>query len=137
MIDRSARDTLISMIQRYLSGEISNEEYEHLLFRGRTKDAACIELGDAMLHFSSDFKRHFNAGDFEIPDVYLSRIKRWLAFLRSNTEWPIAIGMSERQRFPMNWLEWFKALFRRNVPDFVSNEFWPFKSECDWEHFAF
>ena len=131
-LDRHSRDSLCTAIEDYLSRRIDNHELERRMFAIQTNDPACKEIAREMCFFSSEFRRHTNTGSARITFDVSTIIDRWLAFLRSDAEWPVEVRPpgSKFKRFTGA----IKALLtdKPDVPQFRINEFWPFESQDGW-----
>jgi hypothetical protein len=132
MVDRHSRDALATAIEDYLLRQIDNGNLERRMFALRTSDSACLEIARQMTFFSSEYRRHMNDGSAQISVHDSTIIERWLAFLRSEMEWPIAKEVCS----PMvqRLYRWIAVLFARqpNVPQFRVNEYWPLRCREEW-----
>ena len=88
MIDRAARNQAAEIVRRFISGQITNFEFEAKM--PNTKDLAVLAIEDSLWLFYDDFKKHKLSGHWKLPDQTKSEMVRWVMFLHTNDEyfWP-------------------------------------------------
>jgi hypothetical protein len=140
-IDRANRDMIADGIERYLRCEIDNYELDDIHFNG--KDRAAYEICQEVWFFYDDFKRHKNKGKYKLPESDEARLRRWVLFLRSDSEWPIDEPDRRWKKPPGCILALIyspKAIFDTLLglprPRSENNEYWPLNSLEDWTRFA-
>jgi hypothetical protein len=128
MIDCATRNEMATAIECYMSEDIDNAALERRLFSRSSDDPACAEIAHAMLYFSSEFSHHYNAGSARLSGQHLASVQRWVAFLRSDVEWPLPQVVSKP--LLVRLLHGTASFFQRSTPaDCLTNQFWPFTSQ--------
>jgi hypothetical protein len=126
MIDIDYRPRLADAIEAYLQNRIDNFELDAVLFARMTNDLACIESAHEMSRFLDDYKRH-RYTDRKLSPVYERGVERWIAFLRTPIEWPLAA------RPKMDFFKALASVFQRNeTTAFTNNPYWTFAGEAEW-----
>ena len=152
-IDKANRNRIADAIDAYLRCEIDNFELDGVLFNA--EDRAAFEIAREAWFFYDDCKRHKNAKRRKLPEPAEARLRRWVLFLRSDTEWPLEepdprtrwhgggrwqgilkpIGcIVALMMLPITLFEVIVLGYPR--PRSVNNEFWPFQSVEDWTRFG-
>lgn len=88
MVDRKSRDAFAELLTRFISGELSNFDFEKLT--PNTKDRAILGMEHSLWCFYDDCKEHKMDGDHTFPEETEKTIARWILFLRTDQEyeWP-------------------------------------------------
>jgi hypothetical protein len=89
MVDRHARDVAAEALREFMSGSISNKDYEWRFPRG-TRDPALEAIYSYFWFSYSDTKEHTMTGDHAITDEGRAVVQRCLLFLKSDLafQWP-------------------------------------------------
>src|SRR5262249_42521171 len=88
MIDRDARDKAATQLRRFVSGKITNDEFEDSEIV--TSDRAIKAIWGTAWCFYDDFKVHRLTGRHRLPPAQRRECLRWILFLDSDHEyvWP-------------------------------------------------
>ena len=88
MIDREARDKTAEVLRQFISGQLTNFEFENKM--PSSKDAVIWAIEDSMWCFYDDFQKHKMKGDWALPKETKNIMSRWVMFLHTNEEykWP-------------------------------------------------
>lgn len=131
-VDRAKRDRLADAIESFLDCKIDSFDLSDVMDEMRLpgSDLACRQIALHMFFFYSDTKRHFNNNKYRMFEKYEHAIRRWIVFLRSNSEWvlkprPEPVGFIARTR------DFFAIKVKNHL---YENLFWPFASEQDYKH---
>ena len=90
MIDRAARDKAAEVIRRFISGQITNFDFETQM--PTSDDRVIFAIEESLWPFYDDFKSHKLSGLWKLPDKTKSEMARWVMFLHADEEylWPKA-----------------------------------------------
>lgn len=88
MIDRTARDKAAEIVRHFISGQITNFDFENGM--PITNDPAVSAIEDSLWCFYDDFKKHKLACEWKLPQETKSEMARWIMFLHNNEkyQWP-------------------------------------------------
>ena len=88
MIDKQARDKMAEILRHFISGQLSNFDFEEQI--PDTGDAAVCAIFDTSWCFYDDFREHYIKGKWDLPQATKSQVARWILFLYSNEPylWP-------------------------------------------------
>jgi hypothetical protein len=88
VIDRAARDIAAEVVRRFISGQITNLDFEEKMPSSCDRAISAIEV--SLWPFYDDLKSHKLSGAWRIPDETKSEMARWVIFLHTNEEylWP-------------------------------------------------
>ena len=87
-MDRKARDIVAEVLRHFISGQITNFDFEDKI--PITKDPVIWAIEDCVWCFYDDFTKHKMKGNWALPQESKLQMARWLVFLYSNEEymWP-------------------------------------------------
>lgn len=143
-VDRYARDRAAQLLRNFISGRVTNDEFEDCV--PPTLDRAVLAIWDTAWVLYDDRKEHVLSGRYR-PTADMRRIcVRWLLFLHSNHEyeWPDLClpGIDPATRTePSFWQRVFHIPERLLTPKMAA-EFlaaghypvWPFISKSNYRH---
>jgi hypothetical protein len=86
--DTEARREAAEIVRHFLSGRLSNFEFEDKM--PSTDDQAVRAIEDSLWYVYDDFTEHKLAGEWALPKETRARMARWIVFLHSDEEylWP-------------------------------------------------
>lgn len=127
VIDVQARRKAALAARRFVSGQISNFEFEDLI--PSSKDPAIWAIEDTLWSFYDDFDEHTLKGKWAPPEETRKLMNRWVLFLYSREEylWP-RISYPGLRPFEIGF---WGRLFKRHIKqaEFMSAgdfTYWPF-----------
>lgn len=87
-VDRSARDVAAQLLRDFISGRITNDQFES--FCPKTTDRAIHAIWDTAWTFYDDHHSHKLTGKYRLPRDIQRICVRWILFLHSDQpyEWP-------------------------------------------------
>ena len=136
MIDRQARNEAIKQARRFLSREITNDEFADRY--PSSHDSAINEifwLGFWNLY--DDLKEHKLDGKNTLPEKTKADVERWLLFLETDNEysWPSTNKIMKFVWIPIDIITLFFSKYLRNKHYRNSGdiEVWPFINHEDFE----
>jgi hypothetical protein len=139
MVNREKRDLARALIQKFLSCDITNDEFDNSYPTGDKNDPAIGVIHDRLWGFWDDRHAHKLVGKYGLDPEARALFERCIAFLGSDLEyeWP-----------PLEWRSVSQAFLRmiglRRVADARGNEWtekarkngkwevWPFMREEDY-----
>ena len=88
MIDREARDKAAEVLRHFISGQITNFEFENKM--PPSKDPVILAIEDSMWCFYDDIQRHKMKGKWKLPNDTKEIMSRWIIFLHTEEQyqWP-------------------------------------------------
>ena len=88
MIDSDARKIVSEAVRHFVSGQITNFEFENKI--PSSKDSVISAVEDSLWCFYDDFKEHKINYNWEVPTEIKKMMARWILFLNSKEEyqWP-------------------------------------------------
>ncbi len=88
MIDRVSRDKTAELLRHFISGQLTNFDFEEEM--SSSKDAVISEIYDSIWLFYDDFTKHKMKDDWALPKETKTLMARWIMFLYTNEEykWP-------------------------------------------------
>jgi hypothetical protein len=127
LIDRISRDKLAEMLRRFISGQITNFDFEDEI--PSSTDFVISEIYDSMWLFYDDFTKHKLEGEWALPKETKKLMARWVIFLHSNEEykWPTFRYAGVRP-LEHNWLSRIlkKPEKERKFMESGNYDVWPF-----------
>jgi hypothetical protein len=129
-----ARTRLAKAMQAYLEQSIDNDDLFAILWSDLVcQDDTCWEIAHRMDLFLDEFNGHRNAGKYRIGKEGEQVVRRWIALLRTNWQWPT--GRSDST--PRNTRSAIRALWRGLVAGKKVHQSencnWPLTSEEEWK----
>lgn len=130
MIDVPARKKAAQAARRFVSGQISNFEFENSF--PSSKDPGVWAIEDTLWCFYDDFDEHALKGKWEPPSEIRTLMNRWVLFLYSKEEylWP-RVSYPGLRPFEIGfWGRLFKCHIKQ-AEFMAAGEFnyWPFISK--------
>ncbi len=126
MVNINDRQKLIKITNDYLLGIINNFQLDDEISTLRkSNDLLVREISKSLWYFYDDMKKHCNKGQYCLTQYSQNIISRWLRLLKTNYE----LNETKTSRHK-SFLGRLKKIWER--PGFLTNEFWPFKTEHDW-----
>ena len=88
MVDRESRDKAAEVLRRFISGQITNFDFEAKM--PLSEDEVILAVEDSMWCFYDDFRKHKMKGEWKLPKETVEIMSRWIIFLHTNNEykWP-------------------------------------------------
>ena len=127
MIDREARNQMAELLRHFISGQITNENFEENT--PNSKDPIITAIWNSIWLFYDDFKEHKLKGEWALPKETKNIMARWVMFLHTNEEysWPSFSYAGVR---PLKH-GWFSRLLRKPLKEqkFMESgvySVWPF-----------
>ena len=135
MIDIQARKEAVQAARWFVSGHISNFDFENSM--PSSKDPAIWAIEDTLWCLYDDFDEHSLKGKWEPPEETRKLMNRWVLFLYSREEylWP---KISYPGLRPFEFGFWGR-LFNRHIKqaNFIATgdfNYWPFISKESFEN---
>ncbi|OHB53992.1 MAG: hypothetical protein A2Y07_03780 [Planctomycetes bacterium GWF2_50_10] len=100
MVDANRRKQLAELLQHFVAGQMTNDEFEDksLEIIKSSKDAALLEIRDEACCLYSDTHEYRLRGRYSIEKDGCHQIAHWIAFLHSEFEY----------EWPKNRISWIK-----------------------------
>ena len=95
MVDRKARDKFAELLRHYITGRMTNDEFENHVPLS-SKDLAIVEIWSiAACPFYSDLYEHTLTGAYRASDDERREIAKCVLFLKTDQEyqWPRQTGL--------------------------------------------
>lgn len=141
-VDRASRDLAAQLFRGFISGKISNDEFEDQ--QPITHDLAIDAIWSTAWVFYSDFKEHRLEGRHNLPPDQRRGCVRWILFLHCDLlyEWPSIYlpGIDPTSRFYKNFWQGL-LLGRGDLNEASAQRFlsaghypvWPFLRVSDYK----
>ena len=142
LVDRPARNTASQIFRDFISGKISNDEFEDK--QPITHDCAINAVWNTAWVFYDDFKEHRLDRQYRLPPDQRRACVRWLLFLHSELlyEWPdINLpGIDPTSRIQASFLKRLFSL-HQDLSETTAQKFlsaghypvWPFLRASDYK----
>jgi hypothetical protein len=137
MIDRPSRDSLATALGQYVSGRITNDDFDDVAVDWRDSGADAVKRRAWGLY--DDTYQHLATGRHYITKPSREEIGRWILFLHSDNEytWP-HFNFRTIFNWPLNLLSagWWESRKKKRFEDFKTAgdySVWPFASRQDYE----
>jgi len=127
LIDRVSRDKAAGMLRRFISGQMTNFDFEDKM--PSSKDFVISEIYDSMWLFYDDFTKHKMKDEWAFPKDTIKLMARWVIFLHSDEEykWP-KFRYAGIRPLKHNWLSRLlkKPEKEKKFMEFGDYNVWPF-----------
>lgn len=121
-VQQNVRLILADAIESYLDEEYTNDQLEGVIRQIWGLEKVSTNIANVMLVFSSEFMTHKNTGRHKIPDNMVEIVRKWIALLRSNCDWPVSVG-------DILAGDSSEAIRKQAIEDVD----WPFDSKSGWD----
>jgi hypothetical protein len=132
-VHAGAREEAACAMEKYLNRIDDNYALNKALADGQKKDTACYELYVALVDtLYSIWHRHSNVGPSDLTAAQQRMFRRWIIFLRSSEEWPVASRFESFWRFRLcgELTDLVREAFGASLR--LGNEYWPYESSDEW-----
>ena len=137
MIDRPERDLVAEALRHFITGQLSNFNFENQF--SDSNDPAIVAIEDTIWCFYDDFIEHKLSGKWQLPPEWKAAAARWILFLYSDYEyqWPKISHPGIRPKhygWVVRLLGQINRLEQRQQAFIDSGEFayWPFISKVSF-----